>query len=164
APVVAMPLLRGAGKVHATGLCVSAPGAYAEQLLVEESLMLEVPNRLAPEMGALTEPMAVGLHAVRKGEVKKGTVAIVIGCGPIGLAVISALKAQGVRTVIASDFSPGRRTLARACGADLVVDPAEDSPYSSSKDNKHLLTVPEAAELAIGTMEKLQRSPVAWHH
>jgi threonine dehydrogenase-like Zn-dependent dehydrogenase len=164
APVVAMPLLRGGGQVHATGLSASAPGAYAEQLLVEESLMLPVPNGLAPEMGALTEPMAVGLHAVRRGEVKKGRVAIVIGCGPIGLAVISALKAQGVRTVIASDFSPGRRALASACGADVVVDPAEGSPYASCKDHKHLLTVPEAAELAVGTMEKLQRSPVGWHH
>ena len=47
-----------------------------------------------PTLAALTEPMAVGWHAVRRGEVKKGTVAIVIGCGPVGLAVISLLKAQ----------------------------------------------------------------------
>ena len=51
--------------------------------------------------------MAVGLHAVRRGEVKKGDVAIVIGCGPVGLSVILHLKAKGVRQVIASDFSPG---------------------------------------------------------
>ena len=95
--------------MHATGLSAAAPGAYAEQLVVEESLMFPIPNGLPPEMGALTEPMAVGWHAVRRGEVKKNTVSIVIGCGPIGLAVICMLKAQGVRTMIASDFSPGRR-------------------------------------------------------
>jgi threonine dehydrogenase-like Zn-dependent dehydrogenase len=163
-PVVALPLLRRGGQVHATGLSAAAPGAYAEQLVVEESLMLAVPNGLSPELGALTEPMAIGWHAVRRGEVKKGTMAMVIGCGPIGLAVICALKARGVRTVIASDFSRGRRALATACGADLVVDPSEGSPYAGSGDHGHLATVPAAVELALGTMEKLRRAPVPWHH
>ena len=91
--------------------------------------MLPVPNGLAPDVAALTEPMAVAWHAVRRGEVGKRQVAIVIGCGPVGLGVILMLKAKGVRTVVASDFSPGRRALAKACGADVVVDPAEGSPY-----------------------------------
>ena len=95
--------------------------------------MLPVPNGLRPTSAALTEPMAVGLHAVRRGEVEKRDVAIVIGCGPVGLAVICMLKARGVRTVVASDFSPGRRALATACGADVVVDPAEDSPYAAGR-------------------------------
>ena len=163
APVVALPLLRRAGSVHAVGLSVAAPGAYAEQIVVEESLMLPIPNGLSPELGALTEPMAVGWHAVRRGEVKKGDVAIVIGCGPIGLAVILGLKARGVRTVVASDLSPGRRSLAGACGADVVVDPAQDSPYRAS-DSRHLKDIPAAVDLAIGTMEKLGRLPVPWHH
>ena len=51
-----------------------------------ESLMFPVPNGLAPDVGALTEPMAVGRHAVRRGEIGKRDVAIVIGCGPVGLA------------------------------------------------------------------------------
>jgi threonine dehydrogenase-like Zn-dependent dehydrogenase len=91
-PVVAMPLLRRGKEVHAIGLTTEAPGAYAEQLLVEQSLAFPVPNGLAPEAAALTEPMAVGWHAVRRGEVGKGDVAIVIGYGPIGLAVICMLK------------------------------------------------------------------------
>src|SRR5581483_1154295 len=95
APIVALPLLRGRDGVDAVGLSRHAPGAYAEQMLVEESLMLPVPNGLAPDVAALTEPMAVGLHAVRKGEVGRRTVAIVIGCGPIGLSVILLLKARG---------------------------------------------------------------------
>ena len=60
----------------------------------------------ARRSASLTEPMAIGWHAVRRGEVKKRDVAIVIGCGPVGLAVICMLKAQGVRTIVASDFSP----------------------------------------------------------
>jgi threonine dehydrogenase-like Zn-dependent dehydrogenase len=160
--VVALPLLRRADEIHAIGLSESAPGAYAEQLVVEESLMMAVPNGLPPDISALTEPMAVAWHAVRRGAPRKRDVAIVIGCGPIGLGVILMLKARGVRTVIASDFSPGRRRLAEACGADIVVDPGERSPYTAAAD-KHLDSIPAAAELALGTMEKLQRLPVPWH-
>jgi threonine dehydrogenase-like Zn-dependent dehydrogenase len=163
-PVVALPLMRRGQEVHAIGLSAAAPGAYAEQVVVEESMMLPVPNGLSPEMGALTEPMAVGWHAVQRSEVKKGDVAIVIGCGPVGLAVICMLKAQGVRTVVASDLSRGRRELATACGADVVVDPGEDSPYEAAGERKYLKTVPAAVELAIGTMEKLSRLPISPHH
>ena len=162
--VVALPLLRRGKEVHGIGLSTMAPGAYAEQLLVEQSLALAVPNGLSPEIAALTEPMAVGWHAVRRGEVGKGDVAIVIGCGPIGLAVICMLKAHGVRTVIASDFSPGRRALATACGADIVVDPAQDSPYTTDASRKHLRGVLEAFDLAVGTIEKLQRLRLPWWH
>ena len=108
--------------------------------------------------------MAVGWHAVRRSEIKKGDLAIVIGCGPVGLAVICMLKTQGVRTIVASDLSPGRRALASACGADVVVDPLQDSPYAASEDTDHLTTIPAAVDLAIGTMEKLRRVPVPWHH
>ncbi len=163
-PVVAMPLLRRGKNVHPTGLSQHAPGAYAEQLLVEQSLAFPVPNGLAPEVAALTEPMAVGLHAVRRGDVGKGDVAIVIGCGPIGLAVICMLKAHGVRTVIASDFSPGRRALATSCGADAVVDPAQDSPYAAAAGHGLLLKADDAFELAVGTIEKLHKLRVPWWH
>ncbi len=163
-PVVALPLRRRGPEVHAIGLSIAAPGGYAEQVVVEESLMFPLPNGLSPELGVLTEPMSIGWHAVRRSEIKKRDVAIVIGCGPVGLAVITMLKAQGVRTIVASDFSPGRRDLARVCGADLVVDPHEASPYEAPGDRGHLKTIPDAAELAVGTMEKLGRLPVPWHH
>ena len=107
-PVVAMPMLRRAGHVHLTGLSAYAPGGYAERILVQESLMFPVPDGLDPALAALTEPMAVALHAVRRGQVARRRVAVVIGCGPIGLAVIGMLKAGGVRTVIAADLSYAR--------------------------------------------------------
>ncbi len=162
-PVVALPLLRGRdGAVHPTGLSARAPGAYAEQVLVEESLAFAVPNGLKPELAALTEPMAVAWHAVRRGAVGTRTVAIVIGCGPIGLAVICMLKAHGVRQVIASDFSPARRELARGCGADLVVDPAAGSPYEVLGERGYVVRAPQAFELALKGMETLRRLPVPW--
>ena len=163
APVVAVPLVRRGAEMHATGLSASAPGGYAEQVLVQESLMFELPNELAPEVAVLTEPLAIGRHAVRRSEIKRKDVAIVIGCGPVGLAVICMLKAHGVQSVVASDFSAGRRELARACGAEIVVDPRADSPYEAS-GQRFLTTVSGGAELTVATMDKLTRLPVPWRH
>lgn len=99
-----------------TGLSPNASGGYAEQVLAQSSLMFEVPNGLDAD-GAMTEPMAVALHAVRRSRVKTSEPAIVIGCGPVGLGVILMLKAAGVKTVVTSDFSPNRRKLAEQwCG------------------------------------------------
>lgn len=161
--VVSFPLVRARGGVHLTGLSPLAPGGYAERVLVEASLTFLVPNGLSADVAALTEPMAVALHAVRRAEVKKSDTALVIGCGPVGLAVICQLKAAGVATVIASDFSPARRDLARRCGADVVVDPAVDSPYERITAKGVLTDVPDLYGLALSSMRKLRRLP-GWSH
>jgi threonine dehydrogenase-like Zn-dependent dehydrogenase len=163
-PVVAVPLIRRGDEVHAIGLSAAAPGGYAEQVVVEESLMFALPNGLIPGLAVLTEPLAVGWHAVRRAEVEKSDVAIVIGCGPVGLAVICMLKAQGVAAVVGCDFSVGRRQLATACGADIVVDPGAESPYAAAGDRGFLTSLPAAVGLAIGTMEQLRAMPVPWQH
>jgi threonine dehydrogenase-like Zn-dependent dehydrogenase len=162
--VVALPILRGPAGLDMVGLSKDAPGAYAEQMLVQESLMMPVPADLPTDLAALTEPMAVGWHAVRRGEVGKRTVAIVIGCGPVGLSVILLLKAKGVRTVVASDYSAGRRALATVCGADVVIDPAQASPFTAVQRRGHLNDTPAALELAVSTRERLERLPVDWWH
>jgi threonine dehydrogenase-like Zn-dependent dehydrogenase len=164
APVVALPLIRVNGKPQATGLSKAAPGAYAEQVLVDELLMMPVPDGLDPAMAALTEPMAIGWHAVQRGEVKKNTVAIVIGCGPIGLAVICGLKASGVKTVVASDFSSARRSLATACGADIVVDPASDAPYDAAGDRGFITRFDAGVDMLLDGMKLVRRLPLPWHH
>ncbi|WP_183093484.1 zinc-binding dehydrogenase [Nocardioides stalactiti] len=164
--VVSLPVLRAGDAVHLTGLSEQASGAYAEQVLVTASMTMPVPNGLDADRAALTEPMAVALHAVRRGRAGAKDVAVVIGCGPIGLAVILMLKATGVKHVIASDFSPGRRALAERCGADVVVDPAVASPWSSFEDSRRYLTNPIAlAELGLDAMDKLRAVPLLpWAH
>ncbi len=162
--VVAFPLVRAGQEIHAIGLSAAAPGAYAEQVVVEESLMLAVPNGLNADLAALTEPLAIGWHAVQRSEIAKKDVAVVIGCGPVGLAVICMLKARGVRTVVASDLSAARRALATSCGADVVVDPREQSPFAGSEARGHLTSIPVKAKLGLDTMDKLTRLPVPWHH
>lgn len=162
-PVVALPIVRQGRTPQLTGLSVAAPGAYAEQTVVQESMTMPVPNGLSAEHAALTEPMAVAWHAVRKGRIKKGQTAFVIGCGPIGLAVISMLKAAGVRRVIASDFSVRRRELATTCGADIVVDPATDSPWTAAPKRGRVGGVGDVLNLGFDAMERLRLVPnVPW--
>ncbi|GAA4483322.1 zinc-binding dehydrogenase [Rhodococcus olei] len=163
--VVSLPIVRTGSDVQMTGLSAAAPGGYAEQVVVQESMTIPVPNGLPVETAALTEPMAVALHAVRRGEVGRGQTAIVIGCGPIGLAVIGMLKAVGVRTIVASDFSPLRRELARRYGAGIVVDPAAESPWTSYPRRKEMTEVTALLGLGLDTMEKLRRVPkLPWWH
>lgn len=161
--VVSFPLIRAAGGVHLTGLSPLAPGGYAERVLAEAAMSFVVPNGLSADVAALTEPMAVALHAVRRSEIGKGDVAIVVGCGPVGLAVIGHLKASGVKTIVASDFSSGRRALAVKCGADVVVDPAVDSPYERAGAKGTITKATDLYELGMGSMEKLRKLP-GWSH
>ena len=100
-------------------------------MLLTAPLLLEVPNGLAAEHAALTEPMAVGLHGVNKGNMQPGEGALVLGCGPVGLAVIAALKVKGIGPIVAADFSPARRQLALTMGADEAVDPREESAWAA---------------------------------
>jgi 2-desacetyl-2-hydroxyethyl bacteriochlorophyllide A dehydrogenase len=108
-------------------------GGYAERMILSAALLLPVPNGLDAKHAALTEPMAVGLHAVNKSNIAPGEKALVIGCGPIGIAIIAALKARGVEDITAADFSARRRELATTVGAHAAVDPAEGSPFDGSK-------------------------------
>lgn len=163
-PVVSVPMMRRGATIDAIGLSEYTPGAYAERLVVQEAMTMPVPNGLSAEMAALTEPMAVGWHAIRRAEMKKKDVAIVIGCGPVGLAIICTLKARGVKTIIAADFSPGRRALAEKCGATLVVDPRKTSPYANWQEFGFVGDLPGLLELAVGTREKLGKLPVPWWH
>ncbi len=132
--VCSMPtLIRKAAGVP-VGYSNDVPGGYGEQMLLNEMLLLPVPNGLPDDHAALTEPMAVGLHAVEMARLTSEDVPLVIGCGPVGLAVIGALKLKGAGPVIAADFSPARRKLAETMGADIVIDPSETSPYDSWRE------------------------------
>ena len=161
--VVALPLVRRANGMHAIGLSASAPGAYAERVLVEEAFMMPVPNGLSAEVAVLTEPMAIGHHAVNRSEITRKDAAVVIGCGPVGLAIICLLKTKGVETIVASDFSVGRRALATACGATVVVDPAAGTPFGALGNRGFNASIAQSAADGLKAMKVLRKLPVPWH-
>ena len=129
--VVSIPGLITPTGFETVGYSSRIPGGFAEHIVLSDMLMLEVPNGLAAEQAALTEPLAVGEHAVAKAEPAADQVYLVIGCGPVGLAVIAALTARGVGPIVACDFSAERRAAAERMGAHRLVDPAELSPHSA---------------------------------
>lgn len=107
------------------------PCGYSEMMLLSAPLLQTVPNGLDARHAALTEPMAVGLHAVNKSAISPGEGALVLGCGPIGIAVIAALKLRGVEPIVATDFSSKRRSLAAVVGAHEAVDPAAEPSFDA---------------------------------
>ena len=129
--VTSIPVLLSSKGVQPIGFSDSTGGAYAEQMLLAAPLLLPIPNDLDPRHAALTEPMAVGLHAVNKSGIQRGEIALVVGCGPIGIAIIAALRVHGVETIVASDFSPKRREIAATMGAHQTLDPAQGSPFDT---------------------------------
>jgi threonine dehydrogenase-like Zn-dependent dehydrogenase len=139
--VCSLPALLTPGGLQTIGYSNDNVGGYAEQMLLSEPLLLEVPNGLAAEYAALTEPLAVGIHAVAKANIRGDEVPLVIGCGPVGLAVIAGLKIRGLHPIIAADYSPARRALAEKLGADIVVDPAQSQPYATWAE--HAAMTPE---------------------
>lgn len=132
--VVSMPLVFRNGAMQGVGYSNEVPGGYGELMVLSAGLVLPVPNGLATEHAALTEPMAVGVHAVAKARLEPYDAPLVIGCGPVGLAVIAALKLRGVEPIVAADFSPARRALAERMGAHVVVDPAERSAFQALQE------------------------------
>jgi threonine dehydrogenase-like Zn-dependent dehydrogenase len=148
--VVSIPGLLGEAGFEAIGYSSRIPGGFAEELLLSEMLMLPVPNGLSPEHAALTEPLAVGEHAVAMATPGPDDVFLVVGCGPVGLAVIASLKARGLGPVIGADFSAQRRAAAEIMGADRIVNPADVSPHASWADFQVPATRAEAmmAQLA----------------
>jgi threonine dehydrogenase-like Zn-dependent dehydrogenase len=136
ARVCAMPLMMEADGPKGMGYSNTYVGGYAEQMLLAAPLLLEVPNGLSTDHAALTEPLAVGVHAVEKAALKGDEAPLVVGCGPVGLAVVAALRLKGIRPIVAADFSPKRRELAVKMGADIVVDPALESPYVKLEPGK----------------------------
>lgn len=122
--IVSIPVVIGQGGMQSVGYSNQYPGGYGELMALSAMLAIKVPNGLSSEFAALTEPMAVGRHGVSRSGIAPGKAAVVIGCGPVGLAIIADLALRGIEPIVAADFSPARRALAATMGATEVVDPA----------------------------------------
>lgn len=125
--VVSMPFALVGASMQPIGFSNTYNGGYADRMRLTAGMCLKVPNGLDARRAALTEPMTVGLHAVNKSGIKPGEGALVLGCGPVGLALIAALQAKDIEPIVAADYSERRRAIATAMGAHEVVTPTTES-------------------------------------
>jgi threonine dehydrogenase-like Zn-dependent dehydrogenase len=125
--VVSIPGAFDATGIHAVGYSNRYPGGYGELMVLNADLAIKVGDHVPSNIAALTEPLAVGHHAVAKSRIEPGDAAIVLGLGPVGLACVAELERRGIGPVVGADFSPKRRDLAARLGCDEVVDPRLES-------------------------------------
>lgn len=105
-------------------------GGLSESVVLPAACVKRLPDGIPLEVGALVEPLAVGWHAVDcSAPTPAGdlSTALVLGAGPIGLAVVQALAGRGCARIIVSEVSARRREFALTFGAHHVVDPARES-------------------------------------
>ncbi|BGP58697.1 hypothetical protein JCM8202v2_006374 [Rhodotorula sphaerocarpa] len=100
-------------------------GGLAEYFASPEEYLHRLPDNVSLKSGAMCEPLAVAIHAVRRSGFQKGMTALVLGAGPIGLFITKVLLAQGASKVICSEPSSARRDRARLAGAHHLFSPLE---------------------------------------
>lgn len=98
---------------------VHRPGGFAESVTAPARSIHLVPAGLSPLMASFAEPVAIGVQACRRGAVTAADDVLILGCGPIGLALIEVARAHGAR-VIAADIVDARLDFAAELGADVV--------------------------------------------
>lgn len=102
-------------------------GAMAEYLVMYADKVHKLPQNLSPQQGAMVEPAAVGIHAVRRSNLKVGDTALVLGAGVIGNLTAQALKAAGARKVIITDIIEDRVEKARKTDCGIALNTADIS-------------------------------------
>ncbi len=118
--------LRGDYHICASGgsIGLAADGAFADAVVVPRANVIPVPDAVSDRAAAMAEPLAVGLHAITRAGVRAGDTVLVLGAGPIGLAVVLAARAAGAAHIMVSEPTARRREIALAIGATEALDPA----------------------------------------
>ena len=131
---------------------VSNNGGFAEYVNFTEKFVHKMPEGMSFEQGAIVEPLSVAWHSTKVGHFEPGQVAVVAGCGPIGLATIACLKTRGASKIIAVQRKSVRQQYGLDCGADIVLDPNVDDVVAKVKE----LTDGKGADLAFETTSSEQ--------
>jgi len=103
-------------------------GGFAEYVCAQAKRSIKMAPNAPADRLATTEPLAVAVHAVRRGQLEKGETVFIAGAGPIGAFTILAARHQGAGKIIVSEPAANRRELALRLGADEVIDPTATPP------------------------------------
>jgi len=110
-------------------------GGFADEIVVKPFSCIPVPDGISLKVAALAEPLAVASHMIRISGFEHGQDVVILGAGPIGLALLLLLKAKGVRKVIISEVTQSRSCQAEKFGADLIVNPLAKLHEDAGSEN-----------------------------
>lgn len=134
-------------------------GGFTDLLIVQEEQIHPLPAGVSTQLGALTEPLAVALHAIHQaesvhgGSLPQGRV-LVNGCGPIGLLILAALTHRGHQDVIAADISPASLARAHQLGAAMTINLSEDDLPRDPALSFEASGAPEALGPVLGATQR----------
>lgn len=146
---------RGAVCAHKTSMGVNLPGCFAECVTAPAEYVWPLPDAVSDRDAATIEPLTVSLHALMLSAAKMGDTVAVLGCGVVGLLLIHAAVAEGVR-VIAHDRFPDKLELARGLGADIMEESADAERVWR---DKNVVTVFECAGVSATVELALKAAP-----
>ena len=101
-------------------------GGFARAMALDANRLCRLPSELSDDAGAVVEPASVALHGVRRSLMRVGDVAVVVGCGPIGLLTLQCARIAGAGHVVAVEPDAGRRERALSLGADAALVPGAE--------------------------------------
>ncbi|WP_150461579.1 zinc-dependent alcohol dehydrogenase [Nesterenkonia ebinurensis] len=109
------------------GVAPEITAAFAQRITVPFRNVVPLPETMPIELGALIEPLAVAVHAVRRAQAAPGMNVLVLGGGPIGQSVVLALQMAGVTNIVVTEMMESRKQLISQLGAHVVDAAAEDA-------------------------------------
>ena len=98
-------------------------GGFSDEIVVHQLNCLPLPAGVSLKVGALAEPLAVAWHSIRTSGFKDGQNALILGAGPIGLAILLLLRSWGVQKIFITEVAEQRIMQAKQFGADVVINP-----------------------------------------
>ena len=120
-------------------------GALSEYAVSPADFAYKIPDAISLDEAALIEPLSVGIHACRRGNLSAGQSVFIAGAGPIGLTSLAAAKAAGAAQIIISDVRDARLEIARKMGATTVINAAQEE----TREVVHTQTKGRGVDLAI---------------
>ncbi len=120
------------------------PGPFGEFIRAPASKIIRLPDEITFDEAVLVEPLAVGVHAIRKTRLNRGESLIVLGAGTIGLCTAVAARARGVQEILMTDISETKLKMGQRMGISHVLKAGDQDIL-----NKVSQILPEGADVAI---------------
>jgi len=106
---------------------IPATGSYAEYAMYHPNAVYKLPDDVSLEVGALLEPVTVGVHTVDIADIHPGNTVAIMGGGPIGMLILEVAKIAGAAKIMMSEPVESRRKLAEQLGATVTIDPLNEN-------------------------------------